>query len=93
VRQLLRRIPQLDLVALPDAPGCCGAAGDYWLRHAAIADALRAQKVDQALALAPDLVATSNVGCRSWLGNGLRQRGADIAVVHPVALLAAQLQN
>lgn len=91
--RVLRHIPQLDIVALPDAPGCCGAAGDYWLRHAHIADALRAQTLDQAGALAPDLLATSNVGCRVWLDNGLRGRATPLEVIHPVALLARQLDN
>jgi len=93
VRRVLQRIPQMDIVALPEAPGCCGAAGDYFLRHAPIADALRAEKLDQAGALAPDLLVTSNVGCRIWLDNGLRQRGVQVPVLHPIALLAQQLDN
>lgn len=93
VLRLLRHIPQLDIVELPPQPGCCGAAGDYFLRHAAIADALRAEKLDQAMQLEPDMLVTSNVGCRVFLDNGLRQRGARMPVVHPVALLAQQLDN
>ena len=92
VRALLERIPQLQLSAVPVAPGCCGAAGDYFLRHPDIAGTLRARTLDATLGVAPDLVATSNVGCRVWLGNGLRARGGP-AIVHPVALLAAQLDN
>jgi len=93
VRSVLRQIPQLDIVELPAAPGCCGAAGDYFLRQPAMADALRTQKLDQATALAPDFLVTSNVGCRIFLGNGLRERGAGLPVLHPVALLAQQLDN
>jgi glycolate oxidase iron-sulfur subunit len=93
IDRLLRRIPQLEIAALPEQPGCCGAAGDYFLEHAAIADALRAEKLEQAQALRPDLLVTSNVGCRIFLDNGLRQAGAAIPVVHPVALLAQQLDN
>jgi glycolate oxidase iron-sulfur subunit len=93
VRRLLGRIPQVEIAALPVEPRCCGAAGDYFLRHAEIADALRAEKLDQAAALAPDLLVTSNVGCRVFLDNGLRQRGARLSVTHAVALLAQQLDN
>jgi glycolate oxidase iron-sulfur subunit len=93
IHALLRRIPQMDIVALPDTPGCCGAAGDYFLRHPAIADALRAQTLAPAQELPADLLITSNVGCRMFLDNGLRQCGLQLPVIHPVALLARQLEN
>jgi glycolate oxidase iron-sulfur subunit len=93
VTRLLARIPQLRIDALPAAPGCCGAAGDYFLRHPDIADALRAQTLDAALAPPPDRLVTSNVGCRIFLGNGLRQRQTEIPVTHPLVLLARQLEN
>jgi glycolate oxidase iron-sulfur subunit len=93
VRRLLGRIPQLEIVSLPVEPRCCGAAGDYFLRHAAIADTLRTEKLDQTVALAPRMLITSNVGCRLFLDNGLRQLGGDIPVMHPIALLAQQLDN
>ncbi len=93
IRALLGRIPQLEIASLPTQPRCCGAAGDYFLRHAAIADALRAELLDGAAALAPTALVTSNVGCRLFLANGLRQRGLGLPVRHPVVLLAEQLDN
>lgn len=93
IDRLLRKIPQLEIAALPEQPGCCGAAGDYLLEHAAIADALRAEKLEQVQALRPDLLVTSNVGCRIFLDNGLRGRHAAIPVAHPIVLLAQQLDN
>ena len=93
IRRLLARIPQLQISVLPEQPGCCGAAGDYFLRHPSIAGALRAEKLEQARALRPDLLVTSNVGCRLFLDNGLHAAGAGIRVVHPIVLLAQQLEN
>lgn len=93
IRALLRRIPQLRVTSLPRPPGCCGAAGDYFLRHADIADTLRAETLDAATALSPDMLVTSNVGCRIFLDNGLRQRDLRMPVMHPIALLARQLDN
>ena len=93
IARLLSRIPQLKIAALPEQPGCCGAAGDYFLKHAPIADALRAEKIEQTRLLRPDLLVTSNVGCRIFFDNGLRQCGAAIPVKHPVVLLSAQLDN
>jgi glycolate oxidase iron-sulfur subunit len=91
--RLLTRIPAIDIVKLPQEPRCCGAAGDYFLRHPHMSDALRAQKLDQTLAIEPDILVTSNVGCRVFLDNGLNLRARSIEVTHPIVLLARQLQN
>ncbi len=93
IARLLARIPQLQIDALPAPPGCCGAAGDYFLHHSENADALRAQTLDAALAFQPEKLVTSNVGCRIFLGNGLRECAAEVSVIHPLVLLARQLEN
>jgi len=93
IHALLARIPGLSVLSLPEQPRCCGAAGNYFIEHADIADRLRAEKLDQAEAQRPDLLLTTNIGCRIHLGNGLRQRGGSIPVMHPLALLAQQLDN
>jgi glycolate oxidase iron-sulfur subunit len=93
VARLLTRIPQLRIDVLPAGPGCCGAAGDYFLRHPDIADVLRVQTLDSVLAQEPQTLVTSNVGCRIFLDNGLRQRESTITVTHPLVLLARQLEN
>ncbi|WP_348059430.1 (Fe-S)-binding protein [Dokdonella sp.] len=93
IRALLARIPQLVVLALPEQPRCCGAAGSYFLEYPDIADRLRAEQLDQAQALEPDLLLTTNIGCRIHLGNGLRERTVAIPVMHPLALLAQQLDT
>ena len=90
---LLARIPGLELQRLPDQPRCCGAAGTHFIEHPVTADRLRAEKLDQVDATAPQLLLTSNVGCRAFLDNGLRQRGTALPVLHPLALLARQLET
>lgn len=90
---MLARIPELVVLALPEQPRCCGAAGSYFIEQPAFADRLRDEKLDQADALAPDLLLTTNIGCRIHLGNGLRQRAAHVPVRHPLALLAEQLDT
>ena len=93
LQDLLARIPGLDLVELPAQPRCCGAAGSYFIEQPEIADRLQAEKLDQVAAVAPDLLLTTNIGCRLHLGNGLRGRGGSPQVLHPLALLARQLDN
>ncbi len=55
---------------------------------AAKALSLLARKVEAIRKLAPDVVATGNPGCLMQLGAGLREAGLEIAVRHPVELLA-----
>lgn len=93
LRALLARIPGLEVHELPLQPRCCGAAGSHFLDYPQAADRLRDEKLAQAAALAPALLLTTNIGCRMHLGTGLRQRDAAIPVLHPLALLARQLEN
>lgn len=93
IRALLARIPALTVLAVPEQPRCCGAAGNYFIEHPAIADRLRDEKLAQIGADAPDVVLTTNVGCRIHLANGLRGRAGAPPVRHPLALLAQQLEN
>ncbi|MEP7045016.1 MAG: (Fe-S)-binding protein [Dokdonella sp.] len=93
IRDLLARIPQLSVLLLPEQPRCCGAAGSYFLEQPDFAGRLRDEKLAQTQALAPDLLLTTNIGCRIHLGNGLREHGAPLRVIHPLALLAEQLDN
>jgi glycolate oxidase iron-sulfur subunit len=93
VRTLLARIPGLEILALPEQPRCCGAAGSYFLEYPDRADRLRTEKLDQVTVQAPDLLLTTNIGCRIFLGNGLRQRDSALPVMHPLALLARQLET
>lgn len=91
LRALLARIPGLTVLDVPEQPRCCGAAGNYFIEHPVIADRLRDEKLSQIGT--PDLVLTTNAGCRIHLANGLRNRASAPPVMHPLALLARQLEN
>ncbi len=93
IRGLLARIPGLVVLDLPTQPRCCGAAGSYFIEHPAIADRLREDKLAQADALGPDLLLTTNVGCRIHFDNGRHGRPRPLPVLHPLVLLAQQLDN
>lgn len=93
VRELLARIPALELLQLPDQPRCCGAAGNYFIEQPERADRLRSEKLDQVALQSPDLLLTTNIGCRIFLGNGLCQRDLPIPTLHPLTVLARQLET
>ena len=87
-RELLRRIPGLELYDLPGSQDCCGAAGIYNLTHPETSRALLGRKLEALRATAPDVVATGNPGCLLQLAGGVRAAGLPIEVLHPVELLA-----
>ncbi len=88
---LLSKIPGIELIPLPDNQNCCGAAGDYMIRHPEIADNLRDDKLRHLDTIKPDILVSSNIGCALHIAAGLRETGLKIEVIHPVTLLARQL--
>ena len=87
-RALLRAIPGVRLVELPEATWCCGSAGIYNLTQPEMAGQLLRRKVDHIVSTRAEVVATGNPGCLLQLVNGCRERGLELRVAHPVTLLA-----
>jgi glycolate oxidase iron-sulfur subunit len=84
---MLRVIPGLDLVPLPDADRCCGGAGIYNLVNPDIAAGVLDSKLETIRATEAVLVATGNPGCHMQIGAGLVRSGSRVRCVHPVELL------
>ncbi|WP_266158894.1 (Fe-S)-binding protein [Dyella silvatica] len=91
--QLLRRSPQLDVSALPSPPYCCGAAGSHLLEFPERASRLRGEMLRRVADLAPQLLLSSNIGCRLHLAAGMSEPGQAWPHLHPLTLLAQQLEN
>ena len=87
-RQLLKSIPELRLLELPEASWCCGSAGVYNLTQPEMANQLAERKIDNLITTGATVVATGNPGCLLQLIQGVRKRGFYVRVVHPVTLLA-----
>lgn len=91
--QLLRRVPDLDVMPLPRPPHCCGAAGSHLLEFPERAAHLRDATLRQAATLDPQQLLSSNIGCRLHLAAGLDAQGLHWPTRHPLTLLAQQLIN
>jgi glycolate dehydrogenase iron-sulfur subunit len=87
-RQLLGRIRGLRLVELGDSELCCGSAGVYNLLEPDMARELLDEKLDRIAESGARVVAAANPGCLLQIAWGCRERGLDVAIVHPVELLA-----
>ena len=91
--QLLRRVPELEVLSLPRPPYCCGAAGSHMLEFPARAGQLRDATLRQAATLEPQQLLSSNIGCRLHLAAGIEQQGLRWPSQHPLVLLARQLEH
>lgn len=91
--QLLERVPGLEVSPLPRPPHCCGAAGSHLLEFPERAARLRNATLRQVTTLAPQLLLSSNIGCRLHLAAGMAAQGPVLPTMHPLTLLARQLQQ
>jgi len=87
-REILRAIPGLELVELPESTWCCGSAGVYNITQPEMSQELLRRKLDQVAQTAAPIVATANPGCLVQIVAGLRERGCAVEARHPIALLA-----
>ena len=86
-RRLLAQIPGLQLREMAESSLCCGSAGVYNVTQPEMAGRLQRRKVENALAVDPQIIATANPGCALQLANGLRASGRSVSVRHVVQLL------
>jgi glycolate oxidase iron-sulfur subunit len=90
---VLRAVPELDIVPLVNTDQCCGAAGIYNLIEPETSNAVLAAKLAHVATTRADMVVTGNPGCMMQIGAGLRRSGSTTKVVHPVDLLDASYER
>jgi glycolate oxidase iron-sulfur subunit len=87
-REVLKVIPGLKLVELPESTWCCGSAGIYNITQPEMSAKLLARKLSNIEKTHAPVVASANPGCTVQLEAGARESGRDLEIVHPVSLLA-----
>ncbi len=83
LRDLLARVPGLDVVVIDAGFGCCGAAGTQMLTDPARAARFRQPLLDQLAASDATRLLSANIGCRLHLANGTA-----LPVQHPLEFLS-----
>lgn len=77
-----------EYVEVPNAQGCCGAAGSYSLIRARDSKRVLAPKVEAIKALHLDYLVTVNPGCTRQLKSAMRKARLKTKVVHIAELIA-----
>ncbi len=92
-RNVLKTIPELEIVEVPDAAICCGSAGVYNLVQPDTATELGDLKVKNCLSTSPDVIVSANPGCLVQIDSGLQRAGKTIPVLHMIDVIDASIQG
>jgi glycolate oxidase iron-sulfur subunit len=92
-RDVLRTIPDLEVVDIPEGDICCGSAGIYNLVEPETARALGERKARNILSTNCDAIVASNPGCLMQISAALRRIGKPIPILHPIELIDASIRG
>ena len=89
-RELLQRIPGLELVEMEESAVCCGSAGIYNVTQPIMSRQLQDRK--HIAETQADIVVTANPGCFLQLQSGLQRTNSPMRVMHIVDVLDKALR-
>lgn len=92
-RQLLRRIPQVQIREPVDAALCCGSAGVYNMLQPSVAEELGHMKVQNLVQTGAKLIASPNPGCALQIQRYLKAQGQSLPLMHPMELLDLSIRG
>jgi len=86
-RQLLRSIPGIEFVELPNASKCCGAGGTYTITEREFSMRVLDSKMRAVRQTGANIIATANPGCLMQLQYGTQREGIPLEVRYITDLL------
>jgi glycolate oxidase iron-sulfur subunit len=92
-RQLLRKIPGVQLRESIDAALCCGSAGIYNILKPEVAEELGRQKVENLTNTGAQVIASANIGCYVQISKHLQLQGKHVPVLHSMQLLDRSIRG
>lgn len=92
-RRLLRAIPNLTLLDIPESELCCGSAGTYNIEQPQLADQLGQRKAQNILNTGAELVVMGNIGCMVQIRTHQQKLGRPLPVLHTMEVLDRAYRN
>lgn len=86
-RKILTAIPGVQLIELVESDFCCGSAGVYNLLYPDVAQKFLDRKLDRIQETGAQVVVSANPGCTFQIERGLKERGLNMRVLHPMEVL------
>ncbi len=92
-RLILKALPQVEYVEMPDAASCCGLGGTYSVYHYEHSKKIGARKASNIEACGAELVATDCPGCIMQLQDNINHARGRQKSLHILELLAEALPD
>ncbi len=92
-RELLRRIPGIQLAEMKAPNTCCGGSGTYSTTHYEMSMKILDKKMDNAMETGAKILTTCCPSCIMQLSYGCKRHNWDVQVLHPVELLSRYYQS
>jgi glycolate oxidase iron-sulfur subunit len=86
-RDLLKSVPGIEYIELPEASWCCGSAGIYNIVRYDDSMKMLERKVENIQMIRPDIIVTGNPGCMLQIQHGLREKGVNVELMHTATFL------
>jgi glycolate oxidase iron-sulfur subunit len=86
-RNIIKKIPGIEFIELPESELCCGSAGIYNLVEPEMSEKLLERKIRNLKETNAELLIAGNPGCLLQIQMGIRENGLNIKAAHPVELL------
>jgi len=86
-RKIIKHIPGIEFVELPESDLCCGSAGIYNLIEPDMAEKLLERKISKLKETGVQVLVAGNPGCLLQIGMGIKRHGLSIKTAHPIELL------
>lgn len=88
-REMLKKLPGLEFIEMPEADWCCGGAGSYALTHYELSQSVLDRKMENLKKTNADLLVTSCPACMIQLSYGIRKHGLKTQVRHISEVLSS----
>ncbi|MDH3454339.1 MAG: (Fe-S)-binding protein, partial [Desulfuromonadales bacterium] len=92
-RQILKALPQVEFVEMPEAGTCCGLGGTYSVYHYDTSKKIGAKKAANIATSGAELVATDCPGCIMQLQDSINHAAGAQRSIHILELLAEALPD
>ncbi|MCX7643010.1 MAG: heterodisulfide reductase-related iron-sulfur binding cluster [Armatimonadetes bacterium] len=90
-RRLIRQVPGVEFVELPESDWCCGGGGAYSLLQPEFSEAILDRKIANIKATGADVVVTANIVCIMQIWCGIKKHRLNIRLMHIADFLKAAL--
>ena len=91
-RNVLSKIPGLEIVEMKNSDTCCGSAGVYNILQPDLAEDILDKKIENIENTDAECVVAGNPGCLLQIQKGLREKNQNLSIAHPVEILDKALK-